>query len=194
MVSPLDRRGVGRPGDLRRKRRPRRTVLLWRRRHHGGHLSGAADLQRAALRLPDRRLPHPRRYLRAVHGARGLSRDAAQYSSRRILNGTRPTASAPLTLERLSTGLEDRPPEVIVAIDEPDQRYQQRVALLREKRTEQTFLRLLHRAVHLAREPVAGAGQPRKHHTRVVRAAATLYEAASGQSVEHVGNIGAVDS
>jgi hypothetical protein len=83
---------------------------------------------------------------------------------------------------------------VIVAIDEPDQRYHQGVPLLREKRAEQTFLRPLHRAVHFPRQPIAGAGQPRKHHTRVVRAAATLYEAASGESVEHVGNIGAVYS
>jgi hypothetical protein len=129
-----------------------------------------------------------------MHGARGLSCDAAQYSSRRILNGTRPAPPALLTLDRISTGLENRPAEVIVAIDEPDQRYHQGVALLREKRAEQTFLRALHRTVHFPRQSIAGAGQPRKHHARVVRAAATLYEAASCESIEDVGNIGTVDS
>ena len=94
----------------------------------------------------------------------------------------------------ISTGLKDRPAKMIVAVDEADQRYDERVALLREKRLEQTLLGASHRPIHLSRQSLAGAGQPRKHHASVVRAAAALQEPTSRKAVEDVGDIGAVDS
>src|SRR5262249_51305684 len=110
--------------------------------------------------------------------------------------GRRERASARPTRSRssTSTGLKDRSPKMIVAVDEADQRYDQRVTLLREKRLEQTFLGASHRPIHLLRQSLAGAGQSRKDHAPVVRAAAPLQEPASRQAVEDVGDIGAVDS
>src|SRR5262249_52054108 len=69
-----------------------------------------------------------------------------------------------------------------------------RVALLREKRLEQTLLGASHRPIHLSRQSLAGAGQPRKHHASVVRAAAALQEPTSRKAGEDVGDLCAVDS
>jgi hypothetical protein len=63
---------------------------------------------------------------------------------------------------------------MIVAVDETDQRYDKRVTLLREKRLEQTLLGTSHRPIHLSRQSLAGAGQSRKDHASIVRAAAPL--------------------
>jgi len=80
---------------------------------------------------------------------------------------------------------------MIVAVDEADQSYDERVALLREERLEQTLLGASHRPIHLSRQSLAGAGQSRKDHTPVVRAAAALEEPASRKAVEDIGDIGA---
>jgi hypothetical protein len=83
---------------------------------------------------------------------------------------------------------------MIVAVDEADQRYNERVTLLREKRAEQTPLGPLHRPIHFPGQSLASASQSCKDHPRVVRAAATLHEPASREAIEDVGNIGAIDS
>src|SRR5215472_1141893 len=121
---------------------------------------------------------------------------AAQYPARRILRRTarRTPIRRLISCIRTSTRLEHRPSEMIVAVDEADQRYDERVALLRGKRAEQTSLCPSHRPVHFSRQPVAGAGQSRKDHPRVFRAAATLHQPASCKPVKDVGNIGAIDS
>ena len=83
---------------------------------------------------------------------------------------------------------------MIVAVDEADQSYDECVALLREERRDQTSLSASHRPIHLSRQSLAGAGQSRKDHASVVRAAAALEEPASRQAVEDIGDVGAVDS
>src|SRR5262245_64169870 len=118
-----------------------------------------------------------------MHGPRRLLHDAAQHSSRRILKRTAAADICKTTRSRssTSTGLKDRSPKMIVAVDETDQRYDKRVTLLRGKRLEQTLLGTSHRPIHLSRQSLAGAGQPRKQHASVVRAAApSLAPAARG--------------
>src|SRR5262245_65638719 len=108
-----------------------------------------------------------------MHGPRRLLHDAAQHSSRRILKRTAAADICKTTRSRssTSTGLKDRSPKMIVAVDEADQRYDERVALLREKRLEQTLLGASHRPIHLSRQSLARAGQPHKHPSPVVRGA-----------------------
>jgi len=83
---------------------------------------------------------------------------------------------------------------MIVAVDEADQSYDERGALLREERREQTSLGESHRPIHLSRQSLASTGQSRKDHASVVPAAAALEEPASRKAVEDIGDIGAVDS
>src|SRR5262249_28354884 len=106
-----------------------------------------------ALRLSARRLWHSDCDLRTMHGRRRLSHDPAQHSGRRILNRTAPWdgQGSPVCARSISTGLKDRPAKMIVAVDEADQGYDERVALLREERLEQTLLGTSHRPIHLSR-------------------------------------------
>src|SRR5258708_32864872 len=83
---------------------------------------------------------------------------------------------------------------MIVAVDEADQSYDERVALLREERLEQTLLGASHRPIHLSHQSLAGAGQSPKDHTPLLRAAAALQEPASRKAVEDIGDIWAVGS
>src|SRR5262249_49303130 len=82
--------------------------------------------------LSARRLRHPDCDLRAMHGPRRLSHDPAQHSGRRILNRNAPWdgQGSPVCDHSISTGLKDRPAKMIVAVDEADQGYDERIALL----------------------------------------------------------------
>jgi len=100
---------------------------------------------------------------------------------------------SPVVCPPVSTRLEDRPPEMVVAVDQADQRNKEGVALRRQQRFEQALLGAAHRPIHLLRQSCSGGRQARQHHAAVVSAAPALHEAASGQTAEHVRDVGAVD-